>query len=201
MLFLGKNYVFIFFLAWRGNSTEPLLNLRAKAPFLFRWVDVQGYLFTFVRELLLTLCAPVRSKMVIIFLALFLSKDTVQPGGKSHMSVITSCSQLKVLEVMWLQLDICPGACAYLVRPVCRKTVIIFLALILSKNAVQRVTEAPHTYSYSTLVASHVAKRKKNKSAGPSPEGPSGQRKELICYVPLLWRECLCPIARNGLVQ
>ena len=135
------------------------------------------------------------------FLALFLSKDTVQPGGKSHMSVITSCSQLKVLEVMWLQLDICPGACAYLVRPVCRKTVIIFLALILSKNAVQRVTEAPHTYSYSTLVASHVAKRKKNKSAGPSPEGPSGQRKELICYVPLLWRECLCPIARNGLVQ
>ena len=53
MPFLGENYFLIVLFSRRGNSTEPLLNLKTKAPFLFGWDDVQGNPLTFVRELLL----------------------------------------------------------------------------------------------------------------------------------------------------
>ena len=216
MLFLGENYVFFCFLSRRGNSTEPLLNLKTKAPFLFDWVDVQGYLFTFVRELLLTLCAPVRSKMIIIFLTLVLSKDTVQPGGESN--IITPCAYLKLLEVMWLHTRR-------------RKSMLSKLQTRTDREYVLRYTTTVQTFTtdhtcfflYCTLAADGTSNRDNTCSDNGSPifEDDSGvtgsvpnnsrrisipiyihnQQKELICYGPLLWRERLCPIARNGLVQ
>ena len=75
--FLKKTTFYLLLFSRLGNSTEPLLNVNLKAPFLFGWDDVQGCHLTFVREVLLTLCAPVRSKVVIIFLTIIHSEDTV----------------------------------------------------------------------------------------------------------------------------
>ena len=55
--FLERTTFYFFLFSRRGNSTEPLLNLKTKALFLFGWDDVPGDPLTFVQELLL-FCAP-----------------------------------------------------------------------------------------------------------------------------------------------
>ena len=100
MPFLKSNYILFVFVFWQASSNEPLLNVKLQAPFLFGWDDVQGCHLTFVREVLLTLCAPVSSKVVIIILTIIHSEDTVQPEGGPN--ILTRCSYVKLLEVMWL---------------------------------------------------------------------------------------------------